>query len=127
MAYIYAVLGGGRQGTAAAYDMARWGDAERVLIADISADTAQASAKRVNDLIGRPIAEPVRLDVTDHVALVGFLTPADSFLSAGCHQAGLAWVMVIGREDISIASRVERSAEWLMSITMPTRFISRIT
>ena len=31
----YAVLGAGRQGTAAAYDMARWGNADRVLIADV--------------------------------------------------------------------------------------------
>jgi lysine 6-dehydrogenase len=53
MAYTYAVLGGGRQGTAAAYDMARWGDAERVLIADISLEAAHASAGLVNDLIGR--------------------------------------------------------------------------
>ncbi|MEX1336386.1 MAG: saccharopine dehydrogenase C-terminal domain-containing protein [Candidatus Limnocylindrales bacterium] len=82
MAYTYAVLGGGRQGTAAAYDMAKWGDAERVRIADISAAAGQASAARVNDLIGRSIAQPVQLDVTDHVALVGFLTPVDSFLSA---------------------------------------------
>ena len=82
MAYTYAVLGGGRQGTAAAYDMARWGDAERVVIADISADAATASAARVNDLIARPIAEPVQLDVTDHAALVAFLSPVDSFLSA---------------------------------------------
>jgi len=35
MKYTYAVLGGGRQGTAAAYDMARFGDAKAVLIADI--------------------------------------------------------------------------------------------
>ena len=82
MAYTYAVLGGGRQGTAAAYDMAKWGDAERVLIADISADAAEASAARVNDLIGRPIVAPVQLDVTDHAALVEVLTPVDSFLSA---------------------------------------------
>ncbi len=82
MAYTYAVLGGGRQGTAAAYDMARWGDAERVRIADISAEAAQAAAARVNDLIGRAIAEPVQLDVTDHAALVSFLRPVDSFLSA---------------------------------------------
>ncbi|MGD8684242.1 MAG: saccharopine dehydrogenase C-terminal domain-containing protein [Chloroflexota bacterium] len=82
MAFTYAVLGGGRQGTAAAYDMARWGDAERVLIADVSADAADASARRVNDLMGRSIAEPVQLDVTGHAALVEFLTPVDSFLSA---------------------------------------------
>jgi len=82
MAYDYAVLGGGRQGTAAAYDMARWGDAERVLIADISLDAAQKSAARVNGLIGSEVAKPVRLDVTDHGALVAFLGPVDSFLSA---------------------------------------------
>lgn len=65
MGYTYAVLGGGRQGTAAAYDMARWGAAERVRIADISADAeaADASASRVNTLIGRDIAEAIRLDV----------------------------------------------------------------
>ena len=82
MAYTYAVLGGGRQGTAAAYDMAKWGDAERVLIADISAAAANASSARVNDLIGREVAKPVQLDVTDHAALVALLTPVDSFLSA---------------------------------------------
>ena len=48
MAYTYAVLGGGRQGTAAAYDMAVWGEAERVLVADIDTDVAEASARRVN-------------------------------------------------------------------------------
>lgn len=82
MTYTYAVLGGGRQGTAAAYDMAVWGDAERVLIADISAEAAAASAARVNELIGRSIAQPVELDVTDHAGLVEFLSPVDSFLSA---------------------------------------------
>ncbi len=82
MAHTYAVLGGGRQGTAAAYDMAKWGDAERVLIADISLGAAQKSAARVNDLIGSEIASPVLLDVTDRAALVEFLGPVDSFLSA---------------------------------------------
>ena len=32
MHYTYAVLGAGRQGTAAAYDVALWGDAQRVVI-----------------------------------------------------------------------------------------------
>lgn len=46
MSFVYGVLGGGRQGTAAAYDMARFGDARRVLIADISLEAAQKSAAR---------------------------------------------------------------------------------
>jgi lysine 6-dehydrogenase len=62
--------------------MAKWGDAERVLIADISPDAARTSATRVNALIGSDVASPVRLDVTDRAALVAFLRPVDSFLSA---------------------------------------------
>jgi lysine 6-dehydrogenase len=82
MAYTYAVLGGGRQGTAGAYDMARNGDAARVLIADISEEVAQKAASRVNDLVGGDLAVAARLDVTDTEALVAFLEPVDSFLSA---------------------------------------------
>jgi lysine 6-dehydrogenase len=82
MKYTYSVLGGGRQGTAAAYDMARFGDAERVLIADLDRGAAEASARRVNALLNTEIAEAVALDVTDEKGLVSFLTGVDSFLSA---------------------------------------------
>jgi len=82
MAYTYAVLGGGRQGTAAAYDMARNGDAARVMIADISEEAAAEAASRVNDLVGSDVAIAARLDVSDTEALVAFLEPVDSFLSA---------------------------------------------
>ena len=82
MTFVYGVLGGGRQGTAAAYDMARNGDAERVLVADISDDAARTSAARVNALVGSDMATPVQRDVADHAALVAFLEPLDSFLSA---------------------------------------------
>jgi lysine 6-dehydrogenase len=82
MAYIYAVLGGGRQGTAAAYDMAKFGEAGQVRIADINLDAAQKSAQRVNKLIGKEIASAYQLDVTDRAQLKAFLEPVDSFLSA---------------------------------------------
>ena len=82
MGHIYGVLGGGRQGTAAAYDMARFGDAEKVMIADIDGDAARASAERVNKLLGSDIAEGVALDVTNRSELEAFLGPIDSFLSA---------------------------------------------
>lgn len=82
MSYVYAVLGGGRQGTAAAYDMAHHGDASRVLIADARLEAAQRAAARVNDLVGRSVVEAHRLDVTDVERLKTFLDPVDSFLSA---------------------------------------------
>jgi lysine 6-dehydrogenase len=82
MSITYAVLGGGRQGTAAAYDMAKFGDAEHVLIGDISLDAAQKSAGRVNQLIGREIAQAHQVDVTNQDRLRAFLENVDSFLSA---------------------------------------------
>ncbi len=82
MEYTYAVLGGGRQGTAAAYDMAKFGDADKVLITDINRQAAEASARRVNTLLNTQIVEAVELDVTDEEALEELLTGIDSFLSA---------------------------------------------
>ncbi len=82
MSYLYAVLGGGRQGTAAAYDMARFGEASEVRIADLSLEAARVAAARVNRLLGAPLASAHQLDVTDQAALLAFLEPVDSFLSA---------------------------------------------
>lgn len=82
MSYVYAVLGSGRQGTAAAYDMARFGDAKRVLLADLDRGAAERSAARVNRLLGRQVAEPCRVDVTDSRQLEAALSGVDAFLSA---------------------------------------------
>jgi lysine 6-dehydrogenase len=78
----YAVLGAGRQGTACAYDMIRWGDAESVMLADQSPVAAEAAAKRVNGLLGTNKARALQLDVTDQAAVVAALMGIDSFLSA---------------------------------------------
>ena len=82
MSYTYAVLGAGRQGTAAAYDMARWGEAGRVLLGDCDLEVAQQAAKRVNQLVGTKVADAVQLDVTDLQAVERVLTGVDAFLSA---------------------------------------------
>jgi lysine 6-dehydrogenase len=82
MPYAYAVLGAGRQGTAAAYDMARWGDAHRVLLADYDMRVARQAAGRVNGLMGMPVAEAAQVDVTDLKAVEGVLSGVDAFLSA---------------------------------------------
>ncbi len=82
MKYSYAVLGSGRQGTAAAYDMARWGETKRVILADQDLAAAQQAAQRVNQLVGAPIAEAVQVDVTDLAALEGVLRGVDAFVSA---------------------------------------------
>lgn len=78
----YVILGAGRQGTAAAYDLAQWGEASDVVLADSDLDVARASAERVNRLVGRQVASARALDVTDRVALLVTLDGADVALSA---------------------------------------------
>ena len=82
MSFNYAVLGAGRQGAAAAYDMARWGDAARVVLADYDLAVARRASEQVNDLIGKTVAEAVQLDVADMNAVESTLAGVDSFLSA---------------------------------------------
>jgi lysine 6-dehydrogenase len=82
MNYTYAVLGAGRQGTASAYDMARWGAAKRVVLADRELAIAKQAAGRVNQLVGKQVAEAIQVDVTDLASLEIVLRGVDAFVSA---------------------------------------------
>jgi lysine 6-dehydrogenase len=78
----YVVLGAGRQGAAAAYDMAQWGNAQKIILADVDQNTAQSAVERVNDLISRPAVESIQLDASDLKAVGKTLKGADACLSA---------------------------------------------
>ena len=80
--FIYLVLGAGRQGTAAAYDMCRWGDARRVILADRDLLVAQQSAARVNTLLGREMVEALEVDVENPSGLQKHFAGVDACLSA---------------------------------------------
>jgi lysine 6-dehydrogenase len=82
MGYRYAVLGAGRQGTACAYDMCKFGEADSVLLADQSLAVAQAAAQRVNEQLGTDRARAAQIDVTDRDAVLRALQGVDAFLSA---------------------------------------------
>jgi len=80
--YTYTVLGAGRQGTAAAYDMAKWGEASRVILADINLDSARVAANRLEKMTGKPIFHPIQLDVRDSKAVEQVFAETQSALSA---------------------------------------------
>ena len=82
MPYSYLVFGAGRQGTAAAYDLARFGEADRITLADRDLPTAQRAAERVNQLTSTNIAAPLALEVTDTQAVAMALQDVDAALSA---------------------------------------------
>src|SRR3972149_2993415 len=82
MGHAYAVVGAGRQGTAAAYDMAKFGEADEVILADIELPRARKAASRVNKLLGVRVARGVAADVRRPASVLKAIRGADVFLSA---------------------------------------------
>jgi lysine 6-dehydrogenase len=70
MSYRYAVIGSGRQGTAAAFDLGKLGSAEFLLMADTDRTQAEQSAARINELLDAEIAQPLVLDASDTEAVI---------------------------------------------------------
>ena len=109
--YKYGVLGAGRQGTAAAYDLAVRGEAAAIVLADIDGPRAEAAAARVNQLAGRAVATGVALDAGDSRAVLEFLRPLDAAIGAISYklnlgfteaalQAGTDWCDLGGNTEI---------------------------
>ena len=82
MKFSYLVLGAGRQGTAAAYDLVMFGDARRVTMADRDLTIASAAADRVNRLTGRGVADAAAVDAADPAAVLRALGGHDVAISA---------------------------------------------
>ena len=82
MAYSYIVLGAGRQGIAAAYDLVLFGEASRVTLADCDGELARTAAHRVNELVHGKAVDAIALDVRNEDAVHNILKGYDVALSA---------------------------------------------
>lgn len=82
MGHRYAVIGAGMQGTAAAYDLARFGQADEVRILDIDHRRARAAAVRVNGLVGREIVKSGVVNASDKSSASQVLEGMSACLSA---------------------------------------------
>ena len=85
MGYRYLILGAGRQGTACAYDLARFGEADRIILADANRAFAQKSVERLRRLLfpsNKTGLEAVAVSVQDHSSLVKVMSGADAMMSA---------------------------------------------
>lgn len=85
MGYRYVILGAGRQGTACAYDLAHFGEAEEILLADARPQFLEKAVERLRSLLasGPQVAiRPCTTSVQDHNALVSALKGAHALLSA---------------------------------------------
>src|SRR5947209_5027414 len=81
---VYAVLGSGRQGTAAAYDFLRFGDAEQVILADSDPVAAEHAANRLRTLLPdhAGLIRTATVNATDAADVTEFLAPVRTLLSA---------------------------------------------
>ncbi|MBN8554325.1 MAG: saccharopine dehydrogenase NADP-binding domain-containing protein [Deltaproteobacteria bacterium] len=89
MSYKYLVLGSGMQGTAGGYDLAAHGDAESVVMADISLAQAQKAADWINRLLKKPIAKPLQLNAKDGTALRSAFKGINGIFSATSYELNL--------------------------------------
>jgi len=84
MGYRYAIVGTGRQGIAAAYDLGKFGDADEIILVDIDTALATKAAERINALLGRRLARGVGADASDLAGLKSTLKGVAGFIS-GVH------------------------------------------
>ncbi|MEA3334697.1 MAG: saccharopine dehydrogenase C-terminal domain-containing protein [Chloroflexota bacterium] len=85
MSFSYLVLGAGRQGTAAAYDLLRFGDARRVTLADHNAVQAQNAAGRLASLASpdqHAVIDTIIFDAANEQAAFDVMQGYDVVLSA---------------------------------------------
>ena len=82
MGYTYVVFGAGIQGTAIAYDMAKFGEANQVRLLDMDPEQANRSAQHINHLLGTDLVVAGQVDVTSREQVLSHLKDADSCLSA---------------------------------------------
>lgn len=81
MSKTYAILGAGMQGTAAAYDLAKFGAPTKILMGDVCLDQATKSASRVNGLVNDTVCHPQQVDALDKASLAAFLSDVDVLIS----------------------------------------------
>jgi len=78
----YVVLGAGLQGVAAAYDFGRFGDAGKIVLADVNEAVAKKAASRVNKLLKSRIVRHAKINVKNERQVRQLLKGADVCLSA---------------------------------------------
>jgi lysine 6-dehydrogenase len=70
------------QGTACAYDLARFANADQIILADVDRAKAEQAAQRVRQLTGHTGINAQSVNVEDHDAVIAFLTLVDVLVSA---------------------------------------------
>ncbi len=79
--YNYAIIGSGKQGTAAAYDLIKFGKAKKIVLIDSDLGNAKNSAKKISELTNTNICTSLKIEATDFQELKKHLIGIDSIIS----------------------------------------------
>lgn len=80
------VVGAGRQGPAAAYDLACYGQLDDLAIADSNFEAATQACEKVNALLGRGACRPVSVDASSQEQLTSLLKQFDVAIAAAPYR-----------------------------------------
>jgi lysine 6-dehydrogenase len=86
----FAVIGSGMQGTAGGYDLAHFGAADQVIMADVSEARAQQAAQKINQLTGKKTAVARKVDARSKADLIKLAGEVDGILSATSYELNLS-------------------------------------
>ena len=78
----FCVFGGGRQGTAIAYDLLKFGNPSQVIIADVDLKQAEASTARNKSLLDTDKLLAIQVDVNNQKQMLELLQDVDVLISA---------------------------------------------
>ncbi len=87
MTHVYAIIGAGRTGKAAAYDLARHGEAACIRLFDLDGAQVQRCASELKELLGSgaPTIEAAQLDAADRAATAQAIAGASAVLSCSAY------------------------------------------
>lgn len=98
----FVVIGSGRQGVAAAYDLAVFGGAEEIVLLDIDGKVAEAGAARLNGLLGKQVARGAAVDAGDIRAVRPHLDGATGCISSVHFTFNLAITRLAIEKKVSL-------------------------
>lgn len=81
MKYSYAIIGSGKQGTASAYDLIKFGNTEKIILIDNNFEVAKKSAALLNKMTNTNVCVPLEVDVKNSEMLINELAGIDSIIS----------------------------------------------
>lgn len=79
--YKYAIIGSGAQGTASAYDLIKFGNAEKIILIDNNKERLKKAVETLNKLTNTDVCQPQFLDVKDKDKILSILDGVSSIIS----------------------------------------------